>query len=58
MSRTIIRIDMPNGLIYFHSAENHLAAHASVDPFLWVLQREPEVAIPADAPITQHSTDK
>jgi hypothetical protein len=42
MSRTIIRIDMPNGLTYFHSDENHQAAHVSVDPFLWVLPGEPE----------------
>ena len=33
---------MPNGIVYFHSAENHQAALVSVDPFLCC---EPEESI-------------
>lgn len=42
MSRCVITIRMPTGLVYVHSAATHQEAHASVDPFLWVLPGEPE----------------
>ena len=42
MSRCVITIRMPNGLVYMHSSKDYQTAHQSVDPFLWVLPGEPE----------------